>query len=442
MKLKLSQLEKILGSSAISPDTIFHGVSIDSRTVIPNNIFIPLYGKNFNGHEYIDDAIKKGAVAVISEIDLKDFPHIKVKSTLDALAKLAIYYSQSMNPITIGITGTNGKTTVTDMTAKILAKYKPTSKTYQNYNNNIGLPLFILKSKKNSEIVVLEMGASKIGDIKELISIARPNIVALLNVSAAHLETFKSIDNILSTKEEIFLNQGFNKTVILNKDDEYFNRWIKKNGHNNVRTISSVNRDSDYSALQISQNQLAIKIPYESLFNLTVDNIESHNILNILFAIAISCEVGARSEHIVPALDHYDGIKGRSKIYNGFNNSKIIDGSYNANPASFKSSINELISLKGTSWVIMGQMGELEDKSEEYHANVAVHAANKGVKKLFLITDHNKAITEVFGHEAYTFSSRSDLIKYIKPLLKNDINVLIKASRFMKFETIVDELIT
>lgn len=184
MKLKLSQLEKILGSSAISPDTIFHGVSIDSRTVIPNNIFIPLYGKNFNGHEYIDDAIKKGAVAVISEIDLKDFPHIKVKSTLDALAKLAIYYSQSMNPITIGITGTNGKTTVTDMTAKILANYKPTSKTYQNYNNNIGLPLSILKSKKNSEIVVLEMGASKIGDIKELISIARPNIVALLNVSA------------------------------------------------------------------------------------------------------------------------------------------------------------------------------------------------------------------------------------------------------------------
>ena len=442
MKLKLSQLEKILGSSAISPDTIFHGVSIDSRTVIPNNIFIPLYGKNFNGHEYIDDAIKKGAVAVISEIDLKDFPHIKVKSTLDALAKLAIYYSQSMNPITIGITGTNGKTTVTDMTAKILAKYKPTSKTYENYNNNIGLPLSILKSKNNSKIVVLEMGASRIGDIKELISIARPNIVALLNVSAAHLETFKSIDNILSTKEEIFFNQGFDKTVILNKNDEYFNRWIKKNRLNNVRTISSMNRDSDYSALRISQNELAIKTPYESLFNLKVNNMESHNILNMLFAIAISCEVGARSKHIIPALCHYDGVKGRSKIYHGFNNSKIIDGSYNANPASFKSSINELANLKGTSWVIMGQMGELEDKSEEYHANIAMYAANKGIEKLFLITDHNEAIKEVFGHEAHTFSSRSDLIDYIKPLLKNDINVLVKASRFMKFETIVDELIS
>ena len=135
MKIKLSQLENILQSSAISPNTIFRGVSIDSRTVIPNDIFVPLYGKNFNGHEYIDDAIKNGAVAVLSEMDLKDFPHIKVKDTLDALAKLAIYYSQNMNPITIGITGTNGKTTVTDMTALITAEYKPTSKTYENYNN-------------------------------------------------------------------------------------------------------------------------------------------------------------------------------------------------------------------------------------------------------------------------------------------------------------------
>lgn len=442
MKIKLSQLENILKSSAISPNTIFHGVSIDSRTVVSNDIFIPLHGKNFNGHEYINDAIKNGAVAIISETDLKDFPHIKVNDTLDALAKLAVYYSQNMNPITIGITGTNGKTTVTDMTAQITAKYKLTSKTYKNYNNNIGLPLSILKSKDNSEIVVLEMGASRKGDINELISIARPNIVALLNVSAAHLETFKSIDNILLTKEEIFFNQGFDKTVILNKDDEYFNRWIKKNSLNNVRTISSMNRNSDYSALKISKNQIAVKTPYESLFNLTVHNIESHNILNILFAIAMSCEVGARSQHIIPALDHYSGIKGRSKIYNGLNNSKIIDGSYNANPASFKSSINDLTNLKGTSWVIMGQMGELEDKSEEYHANIAMYAANKGVEKLFLITDHNEAIVEVFGHEAYTFSSRSDLIKYIKPLLKNDINVLVKASRYMKFETIVDELIS
>ena len=442
MKIKLAQLEGVLQSSANSPDTTFHGVATDSRKVVPDDIFIPLHGKNFNGHNYIDDAIKNGAVAVISEKDLQDYPHIKVQNTLDALAKLAMFYSHTINPITIGITGTNGKTTVTDMTAKITAKYKLTSKTYENYNNNIGLPLSILKADSQSKIVVLEMGASRVGDIKELINIARPNVVALLNVSAAHLETFKSIDNILLTKEEIFINQGFNKTVILNKDDKHFNRWTKKNSLNNIRTISAMNKEADYTASRISENQILIKTPHESSFNLMIKNIEYHNILNILFSIAIACEVGARSEHIIPALGQYEGIKGRSKIYSGISNSKIIDGSYNANPASFKSSINYLTDLNGASWVIMGQMGELEDKSEEYHVEIAIHAANQGVEKLFLITDHNKAITKAFGHGALAFSNRSDLIKHIKPLLKNNINVLVKASRFMKFETIVDELIS
>ena len=228
MKTNLSKIEKILNSTVSYSDVVFDGVSTDSRTIVPNNLFIPLSGDKYDGHDYIDKAIDNGAAAIISERVLLDIPHIKVNNTLNALNKIASYYLQEINPTVIGITGTNGKTTVTDMTSRIVSNYKKTLKTYKNFNNNIGLPLSILQAKKSDEIFVLEMGASKIGDIKELVEIARPQIVALLNVSEAHLETFESLENILLTKEEIFLNQGYKKKVIINKDDKYYDRWVKK----------------------------------------------------------------------------------------------------------------------------------------------------------------------------------------------------------------------
>ena len=440
MKIKLSDLSEIFPSAAIHSDAVFSGVSIDSRTVYPNDIFVALHGKNFNGHDYIDEAIKQGASAVLSEVDLTDIPYIKVEDTHRALIDLALYYSSMIKPNIIGITGTNGKTTVTDLTAKITGHYKHTTKTFGNFNNNIGLPLSILKSKIDSEIFVLEMGASKKGDIKELLSIAKPDIVALLNVSPAHLDSFGTLENILSTKEEIFFNQGVNKKVIINKSDQYFDRWVKKNNLNNIITISKDDDAADYSVSKVSDKELSVKTPYESEFTLRVFNTESHNILNILFSIALASETGARSKHILSAMTDYDGVEGRSKVYKGINNSKIIDSSYNANPQSFKASINDLLSFAGKHWVVMGQMGELGEKSEEYHVNIALYAANNHIDKLFIITEHNQAITRAFGDNTHAFNSIPDLIDFIRPLVRNDTNILVKASRFMRFEAIVDDL--
>jgi len=442
MNISVKELETILGSKAINFNykREISGFSIDTRTIKNNEVFIPLKGDKMNGHIFISNAIEKGASLIISEIKLDEYPYIYVEDSMNALKIIAMFYLKKIDPITIGITGTNGKTTVTDMTAKITSNYQSTLKTYKNYNNSIGLPLSILKSQGDDKIFVLEMGASKIGDINELINIGAPKIVALLNVSPAHLKTFGCLDNILSTKEEIFENQGFVKTVIINRDDKYYNRWLEMNKKNSIRTISLSNKKADYSILGISDHLMSIHTPYEDSFNLTVRNTESYNLRNILFSIALACEAGARSKHIVTALDNYDDIQGRSKIYEGINNSKIIDSSYNANPESFRSSIDYLISLGGSPWVIMGQMGELEHQSKQYHTNIAEHAAKRGVEKLFMITDHNDVIKKTFGKEAYSFNHTDDLIRFIKPLLKKDVHVLIKASRFMKFETIVDEL--
>ena len=441
MKAKLSQLENILKSTLTGSDISFEGISIDSRTTIRGNLFIALHGAKYDGHDYINKAIKNGAVAVITEKDLSSIPHIKVNDTMQSLTMLSSQYLKQINPTTISITGTNGKTTVTSMTAHIVGNYKNTLKTYKNFNNNIGLPLSILKAKKSDEIFVLEMGASRIGDIKELVNIARPNIVALLNVSAAHLESFGSLHNILMTKEEIFINQGQDKTVIINRNDKYYNRWIKKNTSNIIKTIS-ISDDADYSMLDLSADRMTVKTPYENKFEFKINNRESFNLLNILFSIGLACEAGARSNHIIAAFNNYTDVKGRSKIYKGINNSNIIDSSYNANPASFEASIDLLVSMRSKSWVIMGQMGELGENSEKYHTELALYAAKKGVDKLFVLTDHNEAISKAFGKGSYLFDNKSDLTSKLKSLMQNNTNILVKASRYMKFETIVDELIS
>ena len=441
MKAKLSKLENMLKSSISGPDILFDGITIDSRTAIPGNLFIALRGEKYDGHDYINQAIQNGAVAVITEVDASAVPFIKVSDTLRALTRIASEYSKEINPITISVTGTNGKTTVTDMTYRIVSNYKKTIKTFKNFNNNIGLPLSILRANRSDDIFVLEMGASRVGDIRELVEIARPNIVALLNVSAAHLESFGSLENILLTKEEIFLNQGQDKTVIINKSDEYYDRWIKKNSSNIIKTISLTD-DADYSMLDFSSNEMTVKTPFEDKIEFKINNSESFNLLNILYSIGLACEAGARSEHIISAFDNYRDVEGRSKIYEGINNAKIIDSTYNANPASFKASIDLLTSMNSKSWVIMGQMGELGANSEKYHTELAAYAADKGVEKLFVLTDHNEAISDAFGKNSYLFDKKSDLISEIKLLIQKDTYVLVKASRYMKFETIVRELIS
>ena len=229
MKGSLSQLENVLNSTLVNSNVNFNGVSIDSRTIKKGNLFVAIKGENFDGHQFINDAVKKGSAAIVTEKQLENIPQLVVKDTVIALGKIANFYLDTLKPLTIGITGTNGKTTVTKLIGSMLNKFKSTLTNFGNFNNHIGLPLSILKMNDKHQICILEMGASRKGDIEYLTSIACPRIVALLNVSPAHLESFQDIDNILLTKEEIFSDQGYEKIVILNKDDINFSRWNNLN---------------------------------------------------------------------------------------------------------------------------------------------------------------------------------------------------------------------
>ena len=447
MNISIAELENILRSEVANSSSIIDcknsisidGISIDSRTINKNELFIAIKGDSHDGHLFINDAIKNGASLIISEHRVKDFPYISVDDTTDSLAKIAKFYVDKIHPIVIGVTGTNGKTSVTNMTSMILQTYKKTLSTYKNYNNQIGLPLSILKATKDDEVFVLEMGASKVGDIKELVQIAKPTIVALLNVSPAHMDSFKNIENIIKTKEEILSYQGYPKTVILNLDDHNFERWSLKANKNKIITIS-ISQPADYYISGSNNHNIHVKTPHSDITNLHVNDLETHTLNNILFSIALSYEAGARFSNVIKGLHDYNDIDGRFSIREGQHGSRIIDSSYNANPQSFMASINSLVKLDGDSWLIMGDMGELGDNSELYHKQVVQHAYEMGIKKLFVISKHASAILGEFGKNSYNFDSIDTLISFIKPQLNDNVNILIKASRFMEFEIIVNAL--
>ncbi len=421
-------------------DSEINSFKIDSRKVKQNDVFVALPGSNVDGYDYIDDAIQNGACLVITNRSHKSPLALYVRDAVQTLGLIASYYLRKINANSIGITGTNGKTTVTAMTASITQQCFKTTKTLGNFNNQIGLPLSILAADIDTEIFVLEMGASKVGDIRELTTIVNPKTVALLNVSSAHLETFGNLENVYKAKEELLEDQGYEKTVILNKDDEKFVKWEKKASRHRIITISKI-QDSDYRLVGQNSGRLIIKTKKFGIINIDTDHHEDYMVTNMLFSIACAAESGVDAESIKRGLENFEVPNGRFTILDGHNNSKIIDSSYNANPESFRAAIDSLVLRDGKEkWIIMGQMGELGEASEEHHVAVCKYAESKKINKIFLISDHAKAIKTSVKTEINVFKSREDLIKYILPMLKSDTDILIKASRNMKFELIVSSL--
>ena len=433
--------DDIQEDSEVLIDSKINSFKIDSREVEPNDVFIALSGSNVDGYDYIDEAIHNGACLVITNRSHKSPLALYVRDSIQALGSIASYYLRKLDVKSIGITGTNGKSTVTAMTASITQQFFKTAKTLGNYNNQIGMPLSILTADKNTEIFVLEMGASKVGDIRELTTIVKPKTVALLNVSSAHLETFGNLENVYKAKEELLEDQGYEKIVILNKDDENFLKWKKKSARHHVITISKI-QDSDYRLIGQSPGKLIIGTKKFGIINIDTKHHEEYMITNMLFSIACAAESGVNAESIKRGLESFELPDGRFTVLGGFNNSNIIDSTYNANPESFKAAIDSLVLRDSREkWIVMGQMGELGEASEEHHIAVLQYAESKKINKIFLISDHAENIMKSVKTEINIFKSKEDLIKYILPMLKSDIDVLIKASRNMKFETIVKSLV-
>jgi UDP-N-acetylmuramoyl-tripeptide--D-alanyl-D-alanine ligase len=442
MNLRISDIAKYLSITFNGVDYSINKIAIDSREVTEGDVFIAIPGQTYNGHEFIINAIDNGAKCIIHDksyyINESQITTIGVDNTIVALGVIARKYKNKIgSPYTIGITGTNGKTTVTKLCESILKVSFKTSTTIGNYNNEIGLPLSILNAPQDTNKCIYEHGASKLGDIEYLTSISEPNLTTLLNVSEAHMESFINMNNLIKTKQEIFSHLNTSK-VILNLDDKYFKQWKKINSNKNVVTIS-LNNDADYVLKPYSEHAYEISV-YENTFILNNKNIENILPINILFSIAVSMESGASISDVTKGLESFPGIKGRFYKFFSDNKSMVIDDSYNANPESMKSALKKFAQINREKLFVMGDMGELGMSSHDSHLMIFELSKKLGVKYLFYMGKYIKDAKSIYGENCYTSKDMDELVTHIKNISNSKSAILIKASRFMNFDLIVKEL--
>lgn len=432
-------------------DSEISGVSIDSRRVNSGDMFVALKGESFDGHDFIGKAVENGAELVVTEKPLAGCttPYILVEDTLKALQDIARYYRSKFQIPFVAVTGSSGKTTTKDMIASVLSQKFNVLKTEGNFNNAIGLPLTLLKLQYSHEIAVLEMGMNSLGEISLLSDIVRQDVGVISNVGTAHMEMLGSRENILKAKLEIFSYFDKNSTAVINGDNDMLAGF----GSKKYRVVRyGLERSNDFCAYEIKEKGeegIDFTVDMEGLkSSFTVMLPGMHNVYNALSAIAVARLFGMETEDIKKGLMSFKPSKMRMDIINLSNSIKLINDAYNANPESMKAAIDVLRSLKtgGRSICILGDMLELGDVSFEEHYRIGKYAAAAGADILISVGNFSgdmkrgAADSGLDSSSLYAFPATEAVIAALEGIVKPGDVVLIKGSRRMKMETIVDFL--
>ena len=468
--MSLQQTCQILDGALHGEDKSFTSVSIDTRSLQSGALYFALKGENFDGHEFIKQAQQSGAVAaVVSEVCVEDsltgLSQIQVDDTRKALGRLAAAWRKAFRGTVVGITGSNGKTTVKEMTAAILAKRGDVLATQGNFNNDIGLPLTLLRMVHNEKFVwnklsrksqrgesqggneekfaVIEMGANHLGEINELTHITSPDVALITNAGPAHLEGFGSLKGVAEAKGEIYSGLTGNGIAIINADDEFAGYWSDLCKNNEQYRFALESTDVDVKGewqptltggllkIKTDQGQCEVKLSV----------LGRHNAMNALAATAVSLAAGATLSDVQSALTEFKAVKGRLNIHKTDSGAYIIDDTYNANPASLEAGLKVLVDMPGEHWLVLGDMAELGENAERLHFDVGVKARESGVNSLYVTGDNSIASVKAFGEHAMHFKTHDELIQFLKNNLHDNLNILIKGSRYMKMEQVVESLI-
>jgi UDP-N-acetylmuramoyl-tripeptide--D-alanyl-D-alanine ligase len=438
------------------PETLIYGITIDSRKVKSGELFIPLVGERFDGHSFIKDVLYQGVGGVLcnkleyeaEEVGENQFV-IRVDDTLEAMQALAKYHLNKLDIPVIGVTGSTGKTSTKDMIYAVLSQKYHVLKNQGNFNNHIGLPLTIFELEKDHEIAVLEMGMSGLGEISLLAELVRPNIAAITNIGLSHIEHLGSQENIMKAKMEItnYFHKG--SRLILNGDDPHLGTLRHKEFHFDVIYIG-VHGRYNYIAENIQDlgefgSQFDLSIGSQKYtFRLMVPG--KHNVYNALIAISIGVEMNVDMSMIQEALEGFGGSKMRLNIFSTSEGIKIINDAYNASPDSMMSAISVLDKLIGNRKIAcLGDMLEMGEYTERGHYQVGAEMMN-GHKIDILITVGNSAKYIAAGAKEHGFNQGSificqdnhEAIEMLKGILKWGDAILIKGSRGMKMEEIVE----
>ena len=404
-------LELVKGASfkGLVPNIIC-GVSTDSRSIQPGELFIPLKGPKFDGRRFIDEAIKRGAVALL------------VDDGLSALQALAAYHRSKFKLPIIGITGSVGKTTTKDMLASILAQKFLTLKNEENFNNEIGVPLTLLKLTKKHRAAVIEMGMQGLGEIELLAKLVRPHIAVITNIGEAHLAFLKTKKNIARAKSEIFKYLAPKDYAVINQDDEYFEHLKSKVKSKNSKVISfGIIEKANLTPRDLKG--ITLPIPGE------------HNIYNALASIAAAKILNLNKAQIKKGLESFRPSSKRMEIINRPDGVKIINDTYNASPSSMTAALKVLAGTEGRKIALLGDMLELGRSTETFHKKIGSLARKLGIEILISIGERSQAM-----RADYHIKNNRSALKLIKRLLHPGDVLLVKASRGMRLEEVVEAI--
>jgi UDP-N-acetylmuramoyl-tripeptide--D-alanyl-D-alanine ligase len=428
----------------LSEDVLVKSVGSDSRNIVKNQLFVGIKGEHFDGNIFALEAIQQGAAAVlVSDHKTQASPAVVVEDTRLALGQLAKHWRQQFILPLVAITGSNGKTTVKEMVASILAvPYKSILATQGNLNNDIGMPLTLLKIRTEHAVAVIEMGMNHQGEIRYLTNIAQPTVALVNNAGTAHIGELGSRQAIARAKGEIYEGLADNGVAIINADDDFADYWKTLNKNKRVITFG-LEKAADVSAnYKITGNLTEIKLKTHSgEIDFTLSVLGVHNIHNALAASAVAVALGVSNVDIAKGLAVFGAVKGRLNWLVGTNGAVVIDDTYNANPDSMKAAIDVLANQKTQQIFVMGDMAELGVDAAKMHAEVGAYAKQKGVHSLLAFGENSSFAVQAFGKNATHYASLEALLDAASSLIENDTTVLVKGSRFMQMERVVNVLI-
>jgi len=442
--MSLRQAAAAVNGQCHGDEVSFTSVSIDTRTLDANALYVAIVGDRFDGHQFVAQAQSQGACCIMVEsIQKLDIPQLVVENCRIALGQLARYWREHLNILVAGITGSNGKTTVKEMTASILAQMGPVHATKGNLNNDYGVPLTLLALRPEHDFAVVEMGANHPGEIAYLSALVKPDVALVNNAGSAHLAGFGDLRGVAAAKGEIYAGLSDDGVAVINRDDDYADYWVG---------LCRDKKILDFSTEQQADVQVEWRVvPLGS--ELHIDSPQGdvdcllpmpgkHNVRNALAATTIALALGAETKHIKVGLQAMRSVKGRLQ-YNATNcGAQLIDDTYNANPCSFSAAINLLASHPGKRILVMGDMAELGDEALMMHRSVGEQAKQAGIDALYAFGPMSQAAIEGFAGEGHHFTEQQAMIDALQSELAEGVTVLVKGSRSMKMEHVVMALST
>ncbi|TRW50411.1 UDP-N-acetylmuramoyl-tripeptide--D-alanyl-D-alanine ligase [Aliidiomarina halalkaliphila] len=428
-------------------------VVIDSRQLNVGDLFIAIKGPNFDGHDFIEAAEKAGACAVICDREVSTpLPQIRVRDTRRALGDLAAAVKADVAPRTVAITGSSGKTTVKEMVAAILQQAESVHgevlATQGNFNNDIGVPLTLLRLTQNHTHAVIELGANHRGEIAYTTGLVKPDAAMINNVAPAHVEGFGDICGVAKAKTEIFRGVPEGGLVLTNSDSEFHEYWLRELDGRNHRTFGIDNSEADLRATDIQINQegcaqFTLHAEGEThRIQLTLPG--KHNVMNALAAVAMCRALGLSFAEIVRGFGKMQAVPGRMVVHKPVPGVQLIDDTYNANVGSAKAAIDVLASLPGRRLFVFGDMGELGANARAYHEEVGAYAISAGIDGLFTLGVLSQSASEIFnGHGGRHFDSIDAVVDGLLEEISQhpEITILVKGSRSSRMERIVESLL-